>query len=340
MTRPAPSPTVSRPRPGHLPARAWALAVRAGLIGAFVLPGVLPARAWTPAEAERPAATGLPLPGDTDLPAVRLSPRVRAHELPAPAAPSLPAARVLPYLHGLRLIEPQALAQAALIVAGPAGRSLIAPGDPAYARGPDGTPLRREALPPGARLAVLRPARVLQDPITGDVLGHETRQVALARLVRDEEDAGAGQGPARLDISDAHEELRLGDRLLPVQEADPPAYTPHAPARPVSGRIVAVDRSGAEMAGPREGVVINRGRLDGLEPGHLLSVHRIRPAPGGSAGADTPRSRQVAEEHTGLLMVVRVRDRLAQALVLQASDGIRAGDTVGSVSADSPAAAP
>jgi len=113
------------------------------------------------------------------------------------------------------LIDAPALAHAARIVAGPGGRTLLVPGDAAYAVGGAQTPLAAasSAGAPDPLLRVLRPgAMPIRHPATGTVLGHELRTIGTARLRLPESPAQ----PAVIDIVDAHEEVRVGDLLAPA----------------------------------------------------------------------------------------------------------------------------
>ena len=187
---------------------------------------------------------------------------------------------------------------------------------------------------PPQRLGVYRHAVPLKDPATGAVLGYEAQFIGKAQLVRGESTrtttAPDGQEqvqvvPATLDIVLAKEEIRIGDRLLPEAAYHWADYVPHAPATPQSGQVVAVHGGARQYAGQNQIVVLNRGSTDGLETGHVLALQR--------QGATLPDSTDPArptlalpDERNGLMLVFRTFDRLSYALVLQISDGVRAGD--------------
>lgn len=187
---------------------------------------------------------------------------------------------------------------------------------------------------PPQRLGVYRHAVPLKDPATGAVLGYEAQFIGKAQLARSESTrtttAPDGQEqiqvvPATLDIVLAKEEIRIGDRLLPEAAYHWADYVPHAPATPQSGQVVAVHGGARQYAGQNQIVVLNRGSTDGLETGHVLALQR--------QGATLPDSTDPArptlalpDERNGLMLVFRTFDRLSYALVLQISDGVRAGD--------------
>lgn len=316
-------------RPPHLlrppaPASLFGPGARFTGPGLRLIIGLLAGLCGAPAlQAQAQAETQIQAPLEEAAPRGRLSPRVRSESLPGPAREVLPAALIAPFLRGLQVMEPQALAQAARIVASHSERALNSRGDIAFVRGMPGQPVDRSRLTPGDELWVLRPGQPLRDPASGAILGYETRQVARARLLQEEDRAAAIPRPAVIELISASEEVRTGDLLLAQTPVNTFSFEPHAPQVPVQARVLAVDSQGAMMAGPREGLIINRGRLDGLEPGHLLSLRRT-----GQRTTDrlTADPLQLPDESLGVVMVVRVQERLSQALILRTRDGVRPGD--------------
>ncbi|MCS6810536.1 MAG: LysM domain-containing protein [Tepidimonas sp.] len=269
-------------------------------------------------------------------PTVKLSPRVRAEALPDRAVPALPPGAIEPFLVDVRVVDPQAHDEAPRIVAGPERRVLLARGDRAYARGQTGpsTALAGEPLQAvGGQprlLDVIRQAQPLKDPDTGELLGYEARRVGQATLVRSERVASDADGstqlvPATIDIVRAWEEIRLGDRLLPVQSLPRGPYVPHAPAEPVQGRIVKVHGDAVQIAGQYQVVVLNRGREHGLENGHVLALLKESARVTDTTDPDRPALRLPGEPN-GVMMVFRTFERVAYALVLQITDAVKVGD--------------
>jgi hypothetical protein len=266
------------------------------------------------------------------LPTVRLSPRTRQETL-SQALSTLPANAIMPFLTEPLIVEEHELAAAPRIVATAEHRVLLTRGDRAYARGPLDAPLLDGANAP-RRFRVFRPATALKDPVSGEVLGHETQYVGQADLLRGEtsQDTDEANGqrltlpvPATLDIVSAKEEMRVGDRLLPEPEREFPSYTPRAPQEPVDARIVSVYGSAVVNASQNQVVAINRGRRDGLESGHVLAILKD-----GRRLADrTDQERaliKLPDERNGLLMVFRTFERLSYGLVLDITDSVRVGD--------------
>ncbi|TSE32873.1 LysM domain protein [Tepidimonas charontis] len=270
-----------------------------------------------------------------ELPTVKLSPRVRSEPL-AVEIPALPPGAIEPFLTDVAIVDAQQHERAPRIVAAPDSRVLLARGDRAYARGQYGSvaALSGDALEVERgrtkTLAIYRNAQPLRDPDTGELLGYEAHAVGRAVLVRGENVAGDDTAahtvvPATIDIVQAREEIRIGDRLLPLRAEESRRYVPHAPATPLKGQIVKIHGEAVHIAGQNQVVVLNRGAVDGLEPGHVLALLK-----GGGRIADrTDGERpelQLPAERNGVMMVFRTFERVSYALVLQINDAVRVGD--------------
>ena len=141
----------------------------------------------------------------------------------------------------------------------------------------------------------------------------------------------AGFSAGRLDdvrIERAlREEIRAGDRLLPEPSRPFVSYVPRAPEAALPGAAVAaVYGTAVSTAGPNQVVAINKGAADGLASGHVLRLLRSGQLVVDRAAAEGERRVQLPDEHNGLLMVFRVFDRVAYALVLETVTGVRVGD--------------
>lgn len=271
------------------------------------------------------SASGAP----ADLRTVRLSPRVRTQALD-PALSTLDTRVIEPFLAEPLIVEAGELARAPRIVATTnESRILLTRGDRAYARSPDDATL----LDPGDKpvlLRVLRSPQPLKDPVSGEVLGYEARFVGQARLVRGETRQTLPDGrdaivPATLDIVSAKEEMLTGDRLLPTPERGYLSYVPHAPAGDIDGRIVSIYGSAVANAAQNQVVVINRGRRDGLESGHVLAILKNGRQLADKTDPQRPMLK-LPDERNGLLMVFLTFEKLSYALVLDITDGVRIGD--------------
>ena len=268
------------------------------------------------------------------LSTVRLSPRVRSESLPDDALPTLKSHLLEPFLAGPVVVDENGLKMAPRIVATQESRVLLSTGDRAYARSQGDGALTDDPAQKQKSFRVFRNANALTDPTTGEVLGYEAPYVGKALLVRGEsiDPAGSKGGkpqtdivPASIDIVQANEEVRVGDRLLPEPERLFQSYVPHAPAGKIDARIMSVYGNAVASAGQNQVVTINRGTRDGLETGHVLAVLKsgrrlIDPTDAARAEIKLP------DERNGLLLVFRTFEKLSYGLILEITDGVKVGD--------------
>ena len=272
---------------------------------------------------------------DSDLPTVRLSPRIRPEKLALSALPTLKSHLIEPYLSEPVVVDEQGLAAAPRIVAAQENRVLLTRGDRAYARSSSGG----EELTDDPNLKqkayrVFRDATALKDPITGEVLGYEAQYVGKALLVQSEatQESTDRNGkvrsdlvPATIDIVDAKEEMRVGDRLLPEPPLQFVSYVPHAPLNPVDARVVSIYGNAVANAAQNQVIVINQGERDGIEPGHVLAILKDGTRLVDKTDPSQPELK-LPDERNGLLMVFRTFEKLSYALVLEVTTGVVVGD--------------
>ncbi len=276
------------------------------------------------------ARSGVGAPTDT----VRVSPRTRTSSLADASIPTLPPNLIEPFLAEPIIIDEATLLRAPRIVATQENRVLLSRGDRAYARAQTEGDLST-AKDASDKYRVFRNATPLKDPNTGLILGYEAQYVGNAELVRGEtlRDAKNKDGkdikeivPATIDIINSKEEMRVGDRLLPEPKREFATYTPRAPEQKIEGgRIVSVYGSAVVNAAQNQVVVINRGKADGVETGHVLAILKDGETLQDRTEPSKPEIK-LPNERNGLLMVFRTFDKLSYALILQITDGVRIGD--------------
>ncbi len=270
--------------------------------------------------------------GGSDV--VRVSPRTRTDSVSTSALPTIPQHLIEPFLVEPEVVSDKTLELAPRIVASAETRQILGTGDRVYARGSASQPLLTE---PGEDRAyrIFRNAIALKDPETGAILGYEAQYVGRAEIVRGEsqEVTPDGKGgthtdpvPATLDIVSIKEEVRFGDRLLPLATRSFVNYVPHAPLDDVDARVVSIYGSAAvNYAGQNQVVSINRGANDGLEPGMILTVltkgERIR-----DKTDDSRTMIKLPSEANGMGMVFRTFDNVSYVLLLQVRNGVGVGD--------------
>jgi hypothetical protein len=206
---------------------------------------------------------------------------------------------------------------------------MLSRGDRAYALGTDSLPLDQTAVRAKPLWRLFRNARPLKDPITQQVLGYEAHYLGKAVLQQSESqtfEAGpdgrmlAVTVPARIEIVNSKEEVRVGDLLLPEPERTYLNMVPRSPDRAVEGRIVSMYGSAVVNAGQNQVVSLNLGRRDGLKAGHVLNILKA------GAQLQSPTLMKLPDEPNGLLLVFQTYEQLSYGLVLNTVDGVRVGD--------------
>jgi hypothetical protein len=259
--------------------------------------------------------------GDADagLPAVtKLSPQVRTEELERAAISSIPSGTIEPFLTQPLVVEPGALDAAPRIAATPETRVYLAEGDRIYVRGP---------LNGATNFQVFRPGKELLDPDTGKVVAHESAYVGAAKLVLE---AKPGVDVHTFVVTGSVQEMGVGDRLLPIPPMPVRNYAPHAPARPVSARIMAM-ASESNYASQSQVVTVNRGELDGLDVGSVLQLYHLGKTiqdPAGSKGifGFGKSMMRMPDEQYGELFIFRVFGHVSYGLVMQVTLPVEVGD--------------
>lgn len=267
---------------------------------------------------------------------VKLSPRIRIESL-GDAIPSIPARVIGPFLSAPLVVEEGGLNSAPRIIASEESRVIVGTGNIIYALG-----IKADQ---GARWQVYRPGKVLKDPVSNEVLGYEAQYLGDARVTR------FGEGnttPTTLEITKANQEINRGDRLMPAGDATLPQYSPRSPEKQLKGAVVSVVGGVTETA-QFSIVVVNLGRRDGIEVGHVLAVQRGGEIVATNTGEDESRNSifksliptswrgdkdgippevKLPEERNGLTVAFRVFDRVSYVLVMSSKRPVKVGDIV------------
>jgi len=225
-----------------------------------------------------------------------------------------------PFLNDAVVFETNELDSAPRIVDTPEGHVMLARGDTAYVRGDTAATRSWQ---------IFRAPKPLVDPATGAVLGYEARFVGSAERTRDGEsrpgaDAGAAVVPSSFKITGVREEAGVGDRLAPAAVRDFAPFVPHSPEAELNGVIISL-YGDALSAGQNQIVAINRGKQEGIERGHVLSMWqtgRITPDPTDPAKP----LMKLPDEKRGLMFVFRVFEHVSYALILTADEPAHVGD--------------
>ena len=260
---------------------------------------------------------------------VKMQPQVRSEPLDQ-AIPAIPYEIVAAFMSKPSVIAKEDLDRLPYLVAiGDGQRNIAGMGDVIYVRGITGGE-------PGERFNTVHVGEPLKDPDNGQLLGYQGIYTGLARLER----PATGEGKnalAKLLLTSSARETLAGDRLIRDRLEVPLDFVPHAPPRPVAGRIMSVV-DGVSVIGSYQVVVINRGTQDGLESGHVLIIWQqggVVPdrGPGGLTASNqfkepfVPNVR-LPTERIGTFMVFRAYDHLSYGLIMTASSNVHVGDSV------------
>lgn len=241
---------------------------------------------------------------------VRLSPEMRT--LPhREAIEPIPLETIRHFLRDHRIVDdPDALDELAYVVGGDDRRLMSGLGDRLYARG---------EVEGSGRVGFYRVGERFLDPASGELLGLELESVGQARRERQEGEI------VILEVTSARQEVRNNDIVLPLEARNlVTEFYPRAPEREMEGTILAVP-GGVQFIGRLQVIALDRGRRDGLEPGHVLMVEQQ-----GETVSDprTDESLRLPGENAGMVMVFRPYDKMSYALVMEASRMLSVGDRV------------
>jgi hypothetical protein len=259
-------------------------------------------------------ASGAPLPTETQMPngTVKLHPKMR--ELPLNLAiPTIPLKDIQRYLNDSRVLGREELERAPYVVAGSDGRIVAGSGDHVYVRN------KNQLLKSEGSYGVYRSGMTYVDPESGALLGYEAEDIGAGRLVELKSEVG------KLKVNRTTREIHIGDKLLENEIGQIAAqFHPSSPTGVAPGSILRIFGS-INSASQSNVVVLNRGQVDGVKPGHTFAVYRKAQVVPDRIARGAVR---LPAERTGVAMVFRSFERVSYALILAASAPIKIGDEV------------
>lgn len=247
---------------------------------------------------------------ERDQSVIKLSPQVRT--LPhREAIEPIVLEEARAFLREHRVVDDaEALQALAYVVAGDDRRLISGAGDRLYVRGD---------VPRHGQLGIYRQSEPYL-AMDGTPLGLELINVGIARHISSE------GGIAQLDVVSSHQEVRVNDIVLPLEERElSREFLPRAPLNAVEGHVIAVP-GGVRFIGRFQIVALDLGTLDGLQAGHVLQVNQQGEL------INDPRTQELVQlpsSEAGTVMVFKPYDRVSYALVTQASRMLEVGDEVG-----------
>jgi len=270
-----------------------------------------------------------------DPPTVRLQPQIRSESLAANNVAPLQRAAIEPFLAAPRVFEPENYQYLPRIVASVQARNLLTKGDLFYARSLSG-----QAFVMNSPLTdvwnIYRDPKPLKDPASDVLLGMEAQYIGRARLLRGEQVESVPSDkkteevirPATLEIIEALSEIRPGDRLFSARNNQWRDLTPHPAPAQTSATIISVYGDGVTSAAQNQIVVINQGRAQGLEPGHVMSIRKAASLSVDKTDPQRPQMQGHAE-WAGQALVFLTFDKLSYALVGAINQPVLVGDRLG-----------
>lgn len=221
-----------------------------------------------------------------------------------------------PFLSEPRVLDAGELDQAPRVVGVQDNRVIAGAGDIIYATEPGVF----TTIQTNQKLwQVFRPGNPLKDPDSRDILGHEAYYIGTARLTRE-------GTPTTFMIQTAREEIAAGDRLLPAPRPDVLTYIPRAPGTNIQAKVLGI-YGGVNFSGPQSVVTLNKGRVDGLEAGHVLMTELIGDKVDDRFKGEKT-SYQLPPKRNGTLFIFRVFERVSYALVMNSLRPVEVGDVV------------
>jgi hypothetical protein len=257
-------------------------------------------------------ATGAPLPTQTQLPdgTVKLHPQVREQPLSV-AIPAIPLKEIQRYLNDSRVVDIEELNRAPYVIMGAQDHVISGAGDKVYIRN------KNQLLVPNGAYGIYRAGMRYLDPDSGEVLGYEAEDIGSGRLSALEPEVGT------LDVTRTTQDIRIGDKLLENESGRISSiFHPSNPDGVKPGRVLRVFGS-IGSAAQYSVIVINRGEVDAVKPGHTFALYR---RPGVISDAISNDQVRLPSERAGLAMVFRTFSRVSYALVLRSSQAIKIGD--------------
>lgn len=279
-------------------------------------------------------------PGGAELrPVIRIGPQIRAEAREAAAIPSILPSDIEPFMLRNLVIAAESLDAAPQIVKSVGERVAFSNKDSIYVVG-----VRPEM---GKVFQMFRKGRELRDPSIAarpwyrwrhneadpQIIGYEATYLGDTTLQREGE-------VARFEIVRAIQEIQVGDYLIPAPPAETVAYIPRAPEQQVDARVMTLP-SGISEAGKTNVVTLNRGKLHGLEVGHVLAAYkpaetfanpRYKDSPLNLVGewphtsSREPKTLEIPEERIGLVFVFRVFDNISYGMVMNTGvENVRVG---------------
>jgi hypothetical protein len=264
-------------------------------------------------------------PGDR----IRFAPRsfgLPPESLPGPSSsrgmefrnpPAPPASYYYPGIETVGFIRREQVAPAAIISSLPEDHTIAGQWETAWGR-----PAEGGIVMPGQQFVVYRVLEPVTEASGKKFVGYPHYLLGVVEI------AAVSGGSFRAEIVHSYREMRVGDKLMPrpVRRPDADILLAEAPAG-IAGRILRPEED-VVLLSDQSVVFINRGRSDGVAVGQRYTICD----PGSAGGSACLGSGEPAA--IGSLLVLRVEDETATALVTASAREIPFGASVISAASD------
>ncbi len=228
----------------------------------------------------------------------KLSPQVRSEASTQNAIPSISSSAIEPFLSQPLVVTDELTTDSPILVGLHDERVIVGPGDVVYAKG------LTESQ--GKKWQVYRPGQTFIDPDTHEILGHEAVYLGTVE-VRKFGDVSTAV------VTDAKQEINVGDRLVVAAAETEHTYLPRAPAGQIKATVISI-YGGVSQGGPGTIVTLNKGERDGLQNGHVLALFSK-----GRVVDYQGKNLTLPDVRYGLVFVFRVFQKVSYALVMETS---------------------
>jgi len=245
---------------------------------------------------------------------VKLSPKIRSSVIDD-AIPVIPIEAIQQFLRKLKILDKASIDKAPYVVRGQEARIIAAQGDRVYVKG-------LSDASSGKGYQIYHIGDPINDPTTGDVIGHEGIYIGDAKF----DSAG---DPATLLITSSAREASVGDRIIARESNEVLTnFQPKVPDQQINGQILNII-DGVGIFATLQAVIINRGAADGLSRGHVLSTFSKGETVLNDVTTESTKDTvTLPDERAGTLMVIEAFENLSYALAMETRLHMRVLDEV------------
>lgn len=241
-----------------------------------------------------------------------LKPRIRISSLDQKIQ-AIPIDAISQFLTSSKVVGREELAQSPYVIGFAGEHIVVGSGDRIY--------VKSITAPKSMNYTLYREGEVYVSPESNEILGYEAKYIGNATI----EKAG---DPATLNVIKTSREILKGDRLMASKKSEMPLnYFPRPLEKLIKGSIISV-LDGVSQIGQHDIVVIDKGRIDGLETGHTLDIYQRGKWVVDHYNKEKNVAVKLPDESVGTIMVFRSFERVSYGLVLEARNAIHVLDIV------------